>query len=125
MSLRSIAAFALLLLLSAPASAQIFDLWEQPRNKLALPVAEPVAVDIYLPQDRLYAMDASGNPSPGSGVNTGALGGLGYGIGSIIQSHNNKRDERTATTLQGGMPTIDFETLLLQIGRASCRERVL
>jgi len=114
MPLRSIVALALLLLASAPACAQVHDLYEQPRNRIALPVAEPVAVDIYLPQDGLYALDASGQPAPGIGPNMGAIGGLGYGIGSIIQNRQNKRDELVASSLQGGMPVITFDTLLLQ-----------
>ncbi|GAB3351983.1 hypothetical protein [Lysobacter tyrosinilyticus] len=106
MRIRPITALALLLLLiSSSASAQIYDVWEKPRNATALPLTWPTAVDIYLPQKELYAMDGSVIPM---------MGGVAYGIASAIANKRNERQEAVAKTLQASMPAVDYDAVLLQ-----------
>jgi hypothetical protein len=104
MSLRSIAT-ALLLVTAAPTHAQVYDYdhWEQPRNGLTIPVSTPVAVDIYLPQKQIYALDISTNPM---------MGGL---VGALMMNKAdgiNDRQDGVAARLMADMPEIDYGKLL-------------
>jgi hypothetical protein len=103
MYLRSIAT-GLLFLLAAPASAQVYEHWERPRNALTLPVSSPVTVDIYLPQEQLYALELSTNPM--------LVGGL---AGALVMNRNdsiNDRQEGIAARLMADVPEVDYDKLL-------------
>lgn len=106
MRIRSIAASIFLLsLFSAPVAAQIYDVWERPRNAVTLPITEPTAVDIYLPRRELYAVGYSSN----------AMMMAGPIAGSIVQGkegRRNARQDELAATLQDGMPAVDYGALL-------------
>lgn len=102
MSLRSIAT-GVLLLIAAPAYAQVYEVWERPRNALALPISTPIAVDIYLPQKQLYALDISMNPM---------VGGL---AGALIMNKADgisDRQDSVAGRLWAEMPGVDYGKLL-------------
>lgn len=90
--------------MAAPVSAQVYEHWERPRNALTLPVSSPLAVDIYLPQEQLYALEISNNPM--------LVGGL---VGALIMNKNdstNDRQDGIAGRLMADAPEVDYGQLL-------------
>jgi hypothetical protein len=107
MQIRSIAWSLLLSLISAPAFAQIYDVWERPRNAVELPIAAPTTVEIYLPRQDLYAV-------PYNFDATLLAGPIAGGIAGWKQDKRNSRQDEVAASLQAQMPSVDYGVLLQQ-----------
>lgn len=102
---------SVLALFGGIARAQGFPDWERPRNNLSLPVSEPIAIEIRVPQTQLVTASAAMNPM--------TAGGLTIGIAAILEN----ADEAATAKLRQDMPVQDYGELLRNALRRNLDER--